>query len=86
VGYPGLYILCFALSGDCWPRLVTGEADVGGTHQVAEHDVAQIPLSHRVVADAGNALSLALEPHEGGGLLRVGFAAHEWTVAFAASP
>jgi hypothetical protein len=85
-GYPGVYSLWIARMGESWTLLVNREADVWGTQHVAQHDVARIPLSHRVVADTGNALSLALEPHEGGGLLRVGFAAHEWTVAFASSP
>lgn len=85
-GYPGVYSLWIARTGESWTLLVNREADVWGTQHVAEHDVARIPLSHRVVPDTGNALSLALEAHEGGGLLRAGFAAHEWTVAFAASP
>ena len=85
-GYPGVYSLWIARTGESWTLLVNREADVWGTQHVAEHDVARIPLSHRVVTDTGSALSLALEPHEGGGLLRAGYAAHEWTVVFAASP
>jgi hypothetical protein len=85
-GYPGVYSLWISRTGESWTLLVNREADVWGTQHAAAHDVARIPLSHRVVTDAGSALSLSLEPHEGGGLLRVAFAAHEWTVTFAPSP
>ena len=87
--YPGLYSLWIRkVSADDWRLIFNHEADAWGTMHDPAQDVGEVPLTHTVDEAASTpSLMIDLEPNESGdgGLLKLGWGAHKWSVPFANS-
>ncbi len=85
--YPGLYSLWIRkVSDDDWRLIFNHDADSWGTMHDPSRDVGEVRLTHETEEGANPSFMIELEPNEsGGGLLRLGWGDHKWSVPYTTS-
>lgn len=82
--YPGVYSLWLKRTADGWNLVFNSQPDIWGTRHLAEHDVAEIPLTvSKTSGEAKENFVVRLDKHEEErGVLMLAWGDLEWSAQF----
>lgn len=80
--YPGVYGIWLKRVEDGWHFVFNEKPDVWGTMYDPERDVAEVAVKHTTLDEANDRMEFELKEAGGGGLMRITWGKHQWSLPF----
>ncbi len=81
--YPGVYGIWLKKVEDGWHFIFNEKPDVWGTMYDAEKDIAEVPVAYTTLDEPTERMVFELEETDDGGLMRIKWGKHQWSLPFA---